>query len=233
MSYLLGSGYHYTKDEHDEFVGIWVKNTVSVNPLPQHILILTDSNSVPPRPTQDALAGVRYSVVPLHGNLGKHDLLLTGEKTHRFNGWSGCMLALAMIAYTDEVDFVYKESDCLWYGDVVNEMYRQLGDGGIIFGNCLNPDGSQFQECAQSLFLVKHAFIPDFVSTYLASPAQNRVDELGERKFAAMERANPTMWKRFTFGYDRGRPINFNDPIFYVQQLTAEELDDFRARGLV
>ena len=80
-------------------------------------------------------------------------------------GWSASVLALAMVAYNDEADFLYTEADCLAFGPWVAQMYTDLGDGDIVFGGPMKSE--PWMPRAQSLFLVRHKAIPLFVAKYL------------------------------------------------------------------
>jgi hypothetical protein len=226
--YTVVSGYHHSSNSKS-FLLTWLENTMRYSN-PSRIIVVGDSCDGVEFPV-----GLSERVIPilLPGDLGSCGALMNGTKDHRFNGWSGSMLAGMMLAYCNETDAIYKEADCLWVGDCVGEMYQQIGDAGIIFGNYLQPDGSHAMLCAQSLFLVRHWFIPEFVSTFLSSPAQNIATEMGEDKFARFEQQNPAMWKRFDFGVDRGRPLPFDKETFYCQQCTDAEIDELQKSRLI
>jgi hypothetical protein len=157
--------------------------------------------------------------------------LVEGRKPHKFNGWMGAVLALALIAYNDESDFIYIEQDCLCFGPWVNKIYEELGDHGVAFGR--KHQTAPWMPCSQSLFIVRHSYIPEFVRLILSTDAQNKEGELGEHKFERMAQEHPNEWKMFSFGYDRERPFNMEDAVFYIQHVTPEELDKLKEKGLV
>jgi hypothetical protein len=221
--YLIGSGYHPKDGAVEFYLNHWLPNTRKLSE-PTQVLVASDSGGRAPRDSF-GLTGTKH--IDFSGDLGSYWDVLHKKKPHRFNGWSGAVMLLALAAYNDEADFIYKEQDCLWFGDPVGEMYRQIGEKGIIFGSYSK------MPCAQSLFMVRHAFIPEFVSTYLSSPAQNCNEELGEHKFAGFERRNPSQWCRFDFGYDRDRPFNPEDKTFYLQQVTAGEIAQLKTLNLL
>ena len=92
-------------------------------------------------------------------------------------------------------------------------------------------ESTPYMACSQSTFLVRHGYIPKFVSDYLALPDDK--DMLPENKFVAMEEKNPADYARLSFGVDRERPIPWDDPVWYCQQWTNDELMEFMRRGLV
>jgi len=166
-------------------------------------------------------------VIDFDGNLGHVHHLINDIKPHVFGGWSASIIALAMLAYNAELDFVYREQDVLAFGPYIDTMYSEIGHAGMIFGNYTG------MPCAQSLFLVKHAAIPDFVKDYLSMGGDRDIQNLPEHKFANLERMDDRKYKRFSFGYDRSRPINFDDPVWYAQRFTPDEIRDLHIKGMV
>ncbi len=225
--YLVGSSY-FDRRQHDrpEFLRIWIANTAKVFPDAQRVLLIAEAGSqipfaLPPH----------YQSVSLSGDLGHVTDLEAKRKTNEFAGWTGSMLALAMLAYCDECDFIYKESDCLAFGDVLNQMYADLGDeGDIIFGHP-HPTAPGMPS-SQSLFLVRHRFIPAFVSNYIALGGDAVVH--GEHKFCQLrDRFNGKRVRMLSFGFDRCRPIEWHRPIWYAQQIYPEELAEMKSRNLI
>lgn len=157
---------------------------------------------------------------------------MKGRVPNEWSGWSASMVALALIAHCNNTDFVYTESDCLRFGKCIEQMYADCGDGSFIFGP--RHDGPPWMASSQSLFLVKHAFIPHFVSAYLALGGERTEINLGEQKFVRLEeKFGPKIVKRLSFGVDRCRPIPWGAPAFYFQQPTAAELEEAKTRGLL
>lgn len=235
MSYVIGSGWHDPANQHSDWHEVWLDNTVKTS-RPEMIFVIGDSGSFEPwsykNVSVDRTPRADYQFIKLTGDLGKYSKLLDGTKTHAFNGWTGGVLAGAMLAYCNESDFIYKESDCLAFGNWVGQLYAELGEGGIICGGPVN-NPPVVMPCSQSLFLVRHWFIPEFVGAFLTSPGQRSHDQLGEAKFAAWMRQNPSKWRQMSFGYDRNRPFNVADPVFYVQQVTPDELNVLREAALL
>lgn len=221
--YLIGTGYHNSGKPKPVSLPMWYENTLR-HARPRDVIVLADSGSfIPP----SILGAIK---IRLTGDLGSFMAVWRGEKPHKFNGWMGAVLAMAMVAYCDESDFIFKEEDCLAFGPWVDRLYEELGDGGIIFGR--KHQGPPWMACSQSLFLVRHSYIPEFCRLILSSPAQNTEAELGESKFMRITAENPA-WRQCSFGFDRERPFSTEDPVFYVQQLTVEEVEHLKAAALI
>jgi hypothetical protein len=221
-NYHIGTGFH-APDRHDKFFQTWLNNTLKYSE-PKRITILSDSGSLIPcflPYEKDLILNLN-----LKGNLGHFMQLVSGEKPYALNGWSGSIITLALIAYCDECDFIFKEQDCLAFGLWAEKMYDELGTAKAIWGNC------SFMPCEQSLFLVMHDQIPQFVQHYLDGPPQNRSGEFGEDKFKRMEEKYHEKYKRFSIGCGRDRPIPWDDAAFYFQQAKSEDVAEAKQRGL-
>lgn len=229
MRYLIGSSYFDGgkggTDFRRRFVRIWSANIAKVRPAPSRIVVISEGDSF--RPWVDG-----QDVVQLTGDCGHCEQLIEGKRPNEFSGWSAGMAALAMIAYTDMADFVYVEEDCLPLGDWLGQAYRDMGEGDMVFGRKMTSP--PWQVCAQSLFIVRHAFIPQFVSAYLGMGGERDRTNLGEHKFLKIEqRFGTKRIRRLSFGVDRERPIPWDAPTFYFQQPTPAELEEAKRRGLI
>lgn len=229
MKYTLGTGYY--KDP--EFAKVWWERILrSAKPSPEKVVVICVDNQEPP------IGGhPRWiSQVKLSGNLGHVGELLSG-KDRDFCGWSGAVLALAMIAYCNETDFIFVESDVLVFGAWVEQLYKDMGDGGMVFGGKMESE--PFMYCCQGLFLIRHRFIPTFVSEFIKMGSDSRrnpdgkTDNLPEDKFHRLREVYPDEVKTLSFGVDRCRPIPYDSPVFYVQHLTPEELNLLQEKGLL
>lgn len=220
------------KPERQAMAKLWVENVARMDVKPTKIVAIGEGNAVVP-----ALWG---DVVRLTGNLGHiHQHLDNGPKSHHaFTGWSASVMALAWLSYIDESDFLYRESDCLAFGPWVTRMYRDLGNADWVFGPKMKS--APWMACAQSLFLVRHKAIPDFVYRFLSYGPENHRDNIGETRFVKM--AKFTYPHEFTpalpaaylsFGCDRERPIPWDDDCFYAQQWTPAELEEAKRRNLI
>lgn len=228
--YVIGTGY-YTRcgvrgDALAWFYQLWLENTVKYAE-PLAIYVLAGGDGKLPK---DAFGEKLDCVViwtDILGDLGHCGQVLSGEKPYYFCGASATILTLAMLAYLNESDFIFKEQDVLAFGDYVATMYRELGDRGCIFGS------QRGQLCANSLFLVRHAAIPEFVRLYLGTPRENAPNQMGEIKYARLERERPDFFCRYSFGVDRERPFDVKAAVWYAQKFTTAELLTLRSAGLV
>lgn len=217
MKYLLGTGRYNVSEAWSK---IWDYNDPDIEPS-EIALIEVGSKSL--------RAG--YNEFITEGNLGHVGDLLNGAKPHAFCGWSAAFIQLAMAAYCAELDFIYKEQDCLAFGPWVETMYRDIGDGGMVFGGKMKT--APYMPCAQSLVLIKHEFIPHFVWRYLGMGRDGVENNLPEHKFAAMLNSEPHHFKTLSFGYDRERPIDFDAKVWYAQKFTQKELDELKRRKMI
>src|ERR1700722_19775710 len=144
------TGYYETEDSF-EFSKLWYTNTKKHFPNSPIITICVDGNY----PAYES-----NNTIKLSGNLGHVGDLLHGRNTYTHCGWSAAVIAGVMLAYCNETNAAWKEQDVLCFGSPQYQMERQLCDGGIIFG------ASQLHACAQSLFLIEHSYIPEFVRLY-------------------------------------------------------------------
>lgn len=226
MSYLIGSGYHFKNGKDPDFPALWIANiNRHADPKPSRIIVISTGGRGLPFVRDD------LQEIVLEGDLGHFMDLVEGRKPHKFNGWTGPVLAAALLAYCDESDFVYLEEDCLAFGPWVKQLYSEIGNAGVLFGH--KHQSEPWQPCSQSLFLVRHSYIPEFAKLILQTDSQAKPGELGEHKFERMQQQFPDQWKFMSFGVDRCRPIPFDAPVFYVQQLHPDEIQQLKERGLL
>lgn len=214
MKYSIVSGYHWSEKSSD-FFNIWRENIRNNAPDADRVFVIGDSGaSIPPT------AYGSFQQIELTGNLGSFMNLINGEKPHRFNGWTGVVLAGAMLCYCNESDMVFVEQDCLIFGDCIGKMREEIGESGIIFGNC------SFMECEQSFFMVRHNYLTEFVRLITGEPAQNCEANQGEQMFSRLQRRCPDQWRRFSMGVGRDHfDQSFNDGrAFYAQKFNDNEL---------
>ena len=225
MNYLLGTGY-YPHEGAQEARVRWSHNVSRANPAPRKIVTLAVGMSDPNNHLRDD-----DSWLYLPGNLGHVGDLLNGSKPHQFCGWSAAVLSLAMIAYTGELDFVYLEQDALAFGPWVEQLYAELGNAHFAFGKKM--ESPPWMACSQSLFIVRHSFIPVFVKSYLMLGTDGNPENLPETKFQLIEERFTTACRRLSFTVDRERPLPYDAPVFSAQKFTETELAELSKRGLI
>jgi hypothetical protein len=201
----------------DDWFDIWIGNTLEHTPASKIKFFGPDTTPIGPG---WELYDIHHAALVLYENLGHIGDYIHGKRQGKWCGWTAGVVFGMIHAYLHNVDFLYKEQDCLWFGEnIVDQMYQDLGDKDIVFGSC------KLMGPAQSLFLVRRNSIPDII----ASLAQDDdKDVLPEYKFARL----PNQAK-LSFGYDRDRPFNIDDAHWYIQQVTEEELKQLRENGLI
>jgi hypothetical protein len=220
MNYMLCTGRYSVSEEWHK---IWLKNTdKGRNRCTIEVGATSDCFNSEGFKTQFNLGHV-HDLIP-----GKSDKLLP----HEFCGWSAGVIAGVWLCYVAGKDAMYKEQDTLCFGDWDNAAYEELGSGKFIFGR--KHRSAPWMPCGQSFFLMKHDFIPDFVCHYLGMGKDGDVNNLPEHKFVEIEKIfGSGVVKRFSFGYDRERPINFNDRVWYAQKFTNHELEELNRRKMI
>lgn len=215
---LIISGYHETPTSY-EFSRIWYGRVRKIAP-ESKIRIIAVGGKIPCAPLSD--------IISLERNLGHVGDLLHGRKTQDFCGWSITMLTGCLLAYQDERDGVFIEQDALCFGSVIHQMETEIKDFGFIFGR------SKIHACAQSLFMVRHAYIPEFVMRYLALGNEKDKNNLPEIKFRTMMQQSGK-GTQFSFGVDRDREhgLPYDNPVWYAQRLTPNELGELKKRGMI
>ena len=174
----------------DRWLNIWYSNTLKYSKNTQLNLFGPDV------PYDDRFLWLRQLVdYPNLGHIGDY---IHGHRHGKWCGWTAGVVFGMMHAYLHNTDFLYKEQDCLWFGEnIVDQIYRDLGDKDIVFGSC------KLMGPAQSLFLVRRNAIPNIIADLAKDDDK---DVLPEYKFARL----PNQAK-LSFGYDRDRPFNMDD----------------------
>ena len=218
MSYAIYSGYSinpvpikYANLHSEEFFEIWLQNTKKYS----------DPNSKIKVCGPDIIKSIkddRLSFITSYPNLGHGDDYRTGKRNGKWCGWTAGVIYGMVDAYVNGVDFVYKEQDCLWFGDCIEQLYSEIGDSDIIYGS------SRIMDVGQSLFLVKRDSIYKIISVL----CQDDGIQYPEFKFREIKNG-----KRMSFGYDRDRPFNPNGFPFYIQQISVGDLNILKSNNLI
>jgi cephalosporin hydroxylase len=152
--------------------------------------------------------------VRCHKNLGHGGQPIHEVASTPLLGWSMSWIIPAIMAYTDGCDFVYKEQDCLAFGDWLSEIRR----GKFAVGR------SQTMPCEQSLFFLRHDFILEFIRLYMAISEHDCV-VVTEDKFRRIINDLQTDEVGFhDLPGGRDRPLPLKAPAWYAQRITAEDM---------
>lgn len=196
----------------DSWFNIWFNNTIKLSNCMVYII-------GPEKPNTD-LDDKTVRILGEYDNLGHVGDYIHGYRKGLWCGWTAGIVFGMMHAYVNNVDFLYKEQDCLWFGDnIINQIYSDLGSADIVFGS------SKLMNVGQSLFLVKRDAIPSIIANLAQNPDHII---LPETKFL-----NLPNHSRLSFGYDRDRPFNVRDNNFYIQQISGAELNQLISLSLI
>ena len=255
MKYVLSSGWWCaagTTDTRDTLFGddyirsaqfheLWYQSITRFT-APEKILVV-DSAS-PQKPTLQP-DDPRYEFISLNRNPG-HSTNHSG----RFSGYSRSILLGMEYALQCEADYyVFVEQDALLFGEgiienSINKMKKPFafGDGKGTpqplqqsFFIVAMEEVERFKNRIQSLrqpdrilspedkFLIASNRYP----TMLGSRILSRSEKLGGKNLKWLYRKHICNYQTLPFGYGRVRPINFDDPFFYFQHGTQEELEKY------
>lgn len=232
MKYTIGTGYcpsSKTPIPARDFFSLWYFNTLK-HANAQRIVVVGSQGAKAP----ESLEAEHDLFIPIKGDLGHIRHISDGTKSSDWSGWAGGMMLAAMVAYNDETDFIYKEQDCFAWGDWVQQLYDDMGDGQAVVGRPLAPPHHKLKS-SQSLFLVRHAYIWQFVRDYLMEGADNNTTNHGETKFYRMLQKKPKEIRvqSGTWNLDRDRPLTFDRSLWAAQQITPTELSELQSRNLL
>ncbi len=212
---IIGTGFYAnpsTLREKAAFLRLWLANTRQPH---ERVIIFDNSATGIP----DGI--FRGRVIRSTFNLG-HCGESEGQR-HKFTGWSMSWIIPALLAYSDNCDFIYKEQDCLAFGNWLS----QVRSGRAAFGN------NDVMECENSLFYIERDFIPEFAQAFMALPGKD-AQFVVEAKFKALEQSLQGVG-RFSMGVGRNRPLpaDLHARPWYAQRLTHPELNRIATEGLI
>lgn len=164
----------------------------------------------------------------LDGNLGHVDELINGKLPFYVCGGVAVQLIGAWIAYANEMDLIWLEQDCLVFGRWVRQMYKDLGDKMAVFGT-----GGFHHGSSTSLFLIRHEYIPIWCMDYLAEGPENCGTRIAEDKWRRLRERKPEDYSSLSFGYDKDRPFDMKQSVWYGQKFTRDELCTLGCQGLI
>lgn len=137
--------------------------------------------------------------------------------------WVTSALLSASYAYSNNMDFLYIEQDCMVHNlPAVLEFARNhqmcygYGKYSLYGGWAEN-----------SLVWVRNDGLAKFIFRLLSGNMKN-IDGKKEKQEQVFHRYFENMAESWPFGFGRIRPIDFSQPVFYAQQLTDIEIDRFK-----
>lgn len=214
MNAVIGSGFWSdmaSAESKRRFSELWFKT----NTVPGDKVVIVDNSECGIWPCQASILRINHNL----GHVGSH----IGAALPKLLGWSMSWILPALVAYSERMDFLYIEQDCLCFGDWRNQIDAAASDVEFVFGR------NSFMDCEQSLFWIKCDEIPSFVGRYI-SIAGGDGQVLPETKFI---KCLPARWRTLPFPGGRDRPIATGSGTFYVQQITGPELEMLAASGFV
>lgn len=140
------------------------------------------------------------------------------EQNHAHDVYAGMTMA-AQYALVNGMDWLYIEQDCLVYG---LDKVLKFTEGKKM---CIGGGEYAWQPgwAEESLMWVSNEYLPTFIQKINAVRLYE-TEKIPEPIVMQMFKDDATLWP---FGYGRKRPIDFDQEVFYAQQLSDEELDKF------
>ena len=195
-----------------EFFNVWYY-FVNKYTSPEKIIIVDSASPIRPSIPDDK----RIEFISTDQNY-QHAKL---NKT-QFDGWTRSFLLSAYYALMCEADyFIYIEQDCLvigehWVEQVIDFMQKNKN-------TCALGKWEDKYEIDQSLTVIEKSYIFEAIKK-LHEPTRSDFEKRAEFRFRILD------YDFLPFGYNRNRPINFNDKTFYAQQWTEDELRELFTR---
>jgi hypothetical protein len=214
--YYKGDNIMYSGHKKDEFFELWYTNTRKFTD--NRIYVINIDGEF------DTKKYTNLEVINLQENLGHIGDLLK-NKDYEFSGWTLSILIGLLVCYNNKCDFLYKEQDCLFFGNM-EEVYRQLEHK-----NCKSLAYKWSGWLEQSFFIVKHEFILTFVREWM-NILEPDYDTLTEFKHQRITEKYPNDITFFDFGYGRERPFQIGEN-FFLQQITLDEMEVLKNNNLI
>ena len=205
------------------FFYLWIAQVVKC--LSPHKIVITDSHS-PLKPDYEAYDLIQW--IELDKNYGHANDIRTGKIITKYSGFTRSALQGCMYALNCDADYyVYIEQDCLIKGK--NFLEHAIGkcSEDILIGQATVRGMGLHGEIAapmkqQSLMIVKRSGMERFISGLLEADWSD--GEVSPE--ITMERQLQPLGS-VSIPYGRSRPIDFEQPCFYAQHFTADELTQF------
>jgi cephalosporin hydroxylase len=217
---LIGTGFYATPQTmraRYEFFQLWLENTKLVS----HNIVVAD-NAEPPEfrleyAFRDSL-NLSLRFIKCNRNLGHAVWPIAKCAGTPLLGWSLSWMLPALVAYADGCDYIYKEQDCLAFGDWLPRVRQDQFAAGR---NSVMP-------CEQSLFFLRHDFILPFMADYIRLGSHDCEVSTEDKFKRAMELHGGMKFHDLPGG--RERPLPFGAPAWYAQNITQDELAEIAKR---
>jgi len=230
--YCIISGY-YSPDmdkQRQDFFNIWYNNTIKYAN-PKEIIIINADSKKP--------KGAKGEWIDTHNFL---HCQASDNDPIKFCGWSVGFLMGITIAYARNCDVIYKEQDVLAFGNWVNDMYLHMKSLNL---KMLIGDSPHFcYKVEQGLIIIKHEFIPKFISDWLSIPEfDTGVPDLRKRpevKFNEVKQKNENDIGFIPFGFGAHTPesqLDFDVETFWIHRqfskMTHKYINDLKQKRLI
>ncbi len=190
-----------------------------------HCIVVTDS-AAPEKPDYRSFANIHW--IELDQNYGQPNDIRVGRIQAKYSGYTRAVINGAMYALCCEADFyVFVEQDCLLYGDDLLNCAVAGSNDDILLGQPTEGgkglSGSVAAPMLQnSLMIVRRTGLDRFISAILGAPWTE-----GEVSPEETLRRRMPPYGLIGIPFGRSRPIDFNEPNFYVHHLDDSELHRF------
>ena len=216
--YIIGTGYYHSEPRKGKsghvvvdysnaanfYSDIWLPNTM-LGSSPLRICV-TNSASTPVE-SPELVQWINLAANPGHGRF---------SKKRQMTGWASGFVQGALYAYMSDADYIYKEQDCLCFGDWVPTLYRELESTGceMLVGELVGK-GWQYR-IELCLTIMKWEYILPFLAQLLSEP-NGSGGSCPERKFWSIKEQSEGKIGYMSFGYGGNRPFEIDD-VFYIQK---------------
>ena len=218
--YIIASGYWASESQQARsgFFDIWWRNTESTCS-PESVYIVNAASKLLPK-------NMRGNWINATENIGHVHHMILGQRGQKLSGWTISTLIGALIAYNCDSDMIYKEQDCLCFGNWIAQIYEAAGRTGtwMLFGQ------NDVMKIEQSLVWIKYDGLLEYVKMIL-NMSESDATKLPEAKYLQLIESGFAQY--LPFGYGRNRPINYDNEAFYAQQITPGEIVELKKRGLI
>ncbi len=214
--YIIGTGFYSSLKDFEakyEFFKVWSLNYPAIE-RPKRIIVV-DNSAV-------GLPIDHPNIIKIFNNLGRNEDTIPGGGSH-LRGWSMSWIIPALIAYSEGCDFVYKEQDCLAFGDWLPAIKK----GRMAVGH------NSIMPCEQSLFWIERDFIPIYLAPYLGHRLPDSY-MMTEDKMVDVGALFGNDFQFHDLPFGRERPLTFHtDRPWYAQRFTQQEMEELRKLKLI